>query len=111
MYGAPSGQACVHDGTSSDAVRPPSAAAGSVAPPIAGAVPGAAGSRQMPDAAGTAVAGVELGLEVMRAVLARLNGPTGPASEAHVCETIARVLVELGGYDCVVVWRVDGFAL
>lgn len=53
---------------------------------------------------------VEHGLEILGAALECLEG-LDASVRTDVGETIARLLVELGGYDCVVVWRVDDFVL
>jgi DNA-binding CsgD family transcriptional regulator len=96
------------------AVKAPGAQASSVALTVAGAVVTAGSvelSRQRLAGGAMAVSAVEQGLVVMRSVLAHVKGSTGPGSRADVRETIALVLVELGDYDCAVVWRVDGLVL
>ena len=54
---------------------------------------------------------VERGLEILGAALECLEGLDASARGTDVGETIARLLVELGGFDCVVVWRVEGTLL
>ena len=54
---------------------------------------------------------VERGLEILGAALECLEGLDASARGTDVGKTIARLLVELGGFDCVVVWRVDGTLL
>ena len=79
--------------------------AGEVALPIAGAVVTAGSAADM------VVSAVEQGLDVMRSALAQVKAGAGPMSGADFRETIALVLAESGGYDCAVLWRVDGLVL
>lgn len=65
------------------------------------------GSRRIARA-DVALGPVERGLEILRAVLEGLESLAATDQEADVSETIALRLVKLGGFGCVVLWRVDG---
>ena len=54
---------------------------------------------------------VEQGLEIIHAVRACIKTLQASGSGADVRTTIALLLVELGGYDCALLWRVDGSLL
>ena len=58
-----------------------------------------------------AVGAVERGLEILGAALECLESRDASARRTGLGETVARLVVELGGYDSVVVWRVDGLVL
>jgi DNA-binding CsgD family transcriptional regulator len=49
--------------------------------------------------------------EILRLLRERIEGIEASVSGASVGRAIAIVLMEIGGYDCVVVWRVDGSLL
>lgn len=68
---------------------------------------------QWPGIAGVdaAASAVECALEVMRSVLAQVGERAERTGEPDLHQAIAPVLVDVAGYDCVVIWRVDGAAL
>lgn len=61
--------------------------------------------------ADVALGPVERGSEILSAVLEGLEALRAIDKEADVSETITLLLVELGGFDCVVLWRVEGSLL
>ena len=75
------------------------------------AVSGVAFGSAKSASADLAVGAVERGLEILGAALECLEARDASARRTGLGETIARLVVELGGYDCVVVWRVDGLGL
>lgn len=54
---------------------------------------------------------IERGLEVMRAMRACIKSLQASGSGTDLTTTIALLLVELGGYDCALLWRVDNSVL
>jgi DNA-binding CsgD family transcriptional regulator len=57
-----------------------------------------------------ALAAVEHGLEVMSAVRECMKRLKDSGAHLDASDTVSIVLVEIGGYDCVILWRVEGSA-